>query len=130
MKKRISIILLITMLPLFGEISAKAATPGISNSKIDFLAGDEVITPPVNPKDPGNPVLPTPIDPTDPDNKGTNQKGPLSVDYVSNLKFGKQKISGKTISYKALNADPFVQVTDLRGAGDGWSLSAKNEQFY
>ncbi|MEG2603278.1 MAG: WxL domain-containing protein, partial [Carnobacterium sp.] len=35
----------------------------------------------------------------------------------------------RTIAYKALNADPFVQVTDLRGSGDGWSLSAKMSPF-
>ncbi|MFS7394404.1 WxL domain-containing protein [Carnobacterium maltaromaticum] len=129
MKKRIILIALTIVIPLTGGFKVKATSNGISESKIDFIAGDGVVTPPVNPKDPDNPIIPTPIDSSDPENKGTGQIGPLSVDYVSNLKFGQQKISGRTIAYKALNADPFVQVTDLRGSGDGWSLSAKMSPF-
>lgn len=129
MKKRMILTALMVLIPLVGGFQVEAALPGVSESKIDFLSGDGVVTLPVNPKDPDNPIVPTPIDSSDPGNKGTGQIGPLSVDYVANLKFGQQKISGKTIAYKALNADPFIQVTDLRGAGDGWSLSAKISSF-
>ncbi|CAD5898790.1 conserved exported hypothetical protein [Carnobacterium maltaromaticum] len=107
---------------------AAVSSQGKSDTKIKFVAGDDVVTPPVNPKDPDT-EAPNPVDPTDPDNPGTGEKGPLSVDYISNLKFGQHKISGKTITYNALNEDPFVQVTDLRGAGNGWSLSAKMSPF-
>lgn len=113
-----------------GECYVTAATSSVGSSdvKIKFNAGDGVATPPVNPKDPD--LEPNkPIDPTDPGNSGTGEKGPLSVDYVSNLKFGQHKISGKSITYNVLNEYPFVQVTDLRGAGDGWSLSAKMSPF-
>ncbi|MCO6018970.1 cell surface protein [Carnobacterium divergens] len=129
MNKRFFLTALIISIPMAGGLQVSAASPGISDSKIDFLAGDGVVTPPVNPKEPDNLILPSPIDSSDPENEGTGQIGPLSVDYVSNLKFGKQKISGKTVAYKALNADPFVQVTDLRGSGDGWRLSAKMSRF-
>lgn len=115
---------------VLGEGSALATTSsvGISDAKVKFDAGDGVVTPPVNPKNPD--LEPNnPIDPTDPDNSGTGKKGPLSVDYISNLKFGQHKISGKTITYNVLNEDPFIQVTDLRGAGDGWKLSAKMSPF-
>lgn len=103
---------------------------GTSENKINFIAGEDIITPPVDPTDPEKPVDPEkPIDPTDPENPGTGEEGPLSIDYISNLKFGEHQISGKNIAYKALNQNPFVQVTDVRGAGDGWSLSAKMTEF-
>ena len=111
------------------QAQAEVASTHRSDSKINFTAGEGVVTPPVDPKDPDNPIVPSPIDPNDPGNPGTGQTGPLSIDYVSNIKFGAHKITGKNIAYKAINADPFVQVTDLRGAGDGWNLSAKITEF-
>ncbi|CAD5897953.1 MULTISPECIES: WxL domain-containing protein [Carnobacterium] len=115
----------------FGGAEAQAAVSSTHNSenKINFTSGEGVVTPPVNPLDPDDPNVPDPIDESDPNNPGTGQDGPLSIDYVSNIKFGEHKITGKNIAYKAKNANPFVQVTDLRGAGEGWSLSAKMSEF-
>lgn len=112
-------------------MQAKAAvtSTGHSENKINFTAGDSEVTKPVDPTDPDNPNPPDPIDSTDPNNPGTGEEGPLSIDYVSNIKFGVRKISGKSISYKALNENPFVQVTDTRGSGEGWSVSAKMSKF-
>lgn len=122
--------LTLTTLVLFGtQAQAAVTSTGHSENKINFTAGDSEITPPVNPVDPEDPNPPNPIDPEDPDNPGTGEEGPLSIDYISNIKFGGHKISGKNISYKALNKNPFVQVTDTRGSGDGWSLSAKVTKF-
>lgn len=126
MKKNIVLVSAVGFLAL--AMGSTVADAQDSKSEINFEAGDQV-TKPVNPLDPTNPVVPSPIDPTDPSNGGTNQNGPLSIDYVSNIKFGKQKISGKDMTYSALNAAPFVQVTDLRGAGEGWNLSAKISDF-
>lgn len=116
---------------VFGGTVAQAAVSSThtSENKINFTPGVDIITPPVDPTNPDNPDVPNPVDATDPTNPGTGQKGPLSIDYVSNIKFGQHKITGKDIAYKALNANPFVQVTDLRGAGDGWNLSAKMTEF-
>ncbi|CAD5902558.1 WxL domain-containing protein [Carnobacterium maltaromaticum] len=116
---------------VFGGTVAQAAVSSThtSENKINFTPGVDIITPPVDPTNPDNPDVPNPVDITDPTNPGTGQKGPLSIDYVSNIKFGQHKITGKDIAYKALNANPFVQVTDLRGAGDGWNLSAKMTEF-
>lgn len=111
------------------EVNATVSSTHTSDTKINFTAGEGIVTPPVDPTNPDNPNVPNPLDPTDPDNPGTGQDGPLSIDYVSNIKFGAHKITGKNIAYKALNANPFVQVTDLRGSGDGWSLSAKMTEF-
>lgn len=115
----------------WGGITTQAAMTSThtSDNKISLTSGEGVVTAPVDPKNPDNPDVPNPVEPTDPDNSGTGQEGPLSIDYVSNIKFGEHKIAGKNISYKAKNANPFVQVTDLRGAGDGWSLSAKMTEF-
>ncbi|CRH18958.1 WxL domain-containing protein [Carnobacterium maltaromaticum] len=115
----------------FGGAEAKAevSSTHTSENKINFTAGEGVVTPPVDPTNPDNPNVPNPVDPTDPTNPGTGQTGPLSIDYVSNIKFGEHKITGKDIAYKAKNANPFVQVTDLRGASDGWNLSAKMTEF-
>ena len=111
------------------EVQAEVASAHTSENKINFTAGEGVVTPPVDPTNPDNPDVPNPVDPSDPDNPGTGQTGPLSIDYVSNIRFGEHKIAGKDITYKAKNANPFVQVTDLRGAGEGWHLSAKISEF-
>ncbi|MFS7388936.1 WxL domain-containing protein [Carnobacterium maltaromaticum] len=111
------------------KVQAEVSSTHTSENKINFTAGEDVVTPPVDPTNPDNPNVPNPVDPTDPTNPGTGQTGPLSIDYVSNIKFGEHKITGKDIAYKAKNANPFVQVTDLRGASDGWNLSAKMTEF-
>lgn len=76
-----------------------------------------------------------PVDPTDPDEPGdgggTGDKGPLSLDYIPEFKFGKHNLTGGT-QYAKLTKDnkaPYVQVSDLRGTGDGWQLSAKLTDF-
>ncbi|MDA9462041.1 extracellular protein [Enterococcus mundtii 3F] len=98
-----------------------------SNATIKFLPGDGV-TPPVDPDDPDNPDPGT--DPEDPGNGGTGEVGPLSIDYVSNLSFGEQKISGANAVYEAKNTTPRIQVTDTRGDKKaGWRLSATASPF-
>lgn len=85
------------------------------------------ITPPVNPIDPNIPIFP--VDPLDPTNKGTGEHGPLSIDFASNLDFGTQAISSKTMTYFVQNQHPFVQVSDKRGTDDGWRLTASVSTF-
>ncbi|MEI5994504.1 WxL domain-containing protein [Candidatus Enterococcus mansonii] len=132
--KLLSTVGLISIFSLNGVVTfaADSVIPenGVSKSHITFKANDES-TDPVNPNNPDQPVDPDePIDPTDPDNPGTGNKGPLSIDYISNIQFGEQEIkSGDTI-YNALNENPFVQVTDKRGTGAGWTLSAQTKGFY
>lgn len=70
-----------------------------------------------------------PVDPVDPGNDGTGNKGPLSIDFISNIQFGAQKISGGTATYYAKNTNPYVQVTDKRGTGAGWLLTASASEF-
>lgn len=104
-----------------------------TDGTITFEAGDEGITPPVDPEDPDPNV---PVDPVDPPSPGTG--GALSIDYGSKFKFGTKKISTADKTYYA-SADEmtdgskkptYVQVTDKRGTLSGWKLSvAQPEQF-
>ncbi|MGX6962980.1 WxL domain-containing protein [Vagococcus xieshaowenii] len=112
-------------------------------ASVEFVA-DELPTPPVDPTnpdpDPGIPVIPT--DPTDPTNPPTEPPvgtdGPLSIDFVSTLYFGENKITGKTENYSARaqglfvgedfkNVTNYAQVTDKRGTLEGWILSVKQD---
>ncbi|MDZ5759995.1 WxL domain-containing protein [Carnobacterium maltaromaticum] len=131
--KKLTAIIMVTLLSgsiLISTYSASAAVANteFSTNSVDFVAGDEAVDP-LDPTNPDNPTPPVPLDPMDPENPGTGNVGTLTINYVSNIKFGQQKISGKDITYNALNADPDVQVTDLRGTGAGWNLSAKTNGF-
>ncbi len=59
-----------------------------TTAKITFTGGNDDPVNPVDPDNPDNPV--NPVDPDDPDNHGTDDNGPLSIDYVSNISFGTQ----------------------------------------
>ncbi|WP_165347061.1 WxL domain-containing protein [Gottfriedia acidiceleris] len=97
---------------------------------------------PVDPTDPTNPVGPVnPTDPEDPHEQGT--KTALSIDYVSNFRFGEQEISGHNKVYTAqldtvkqasnnsiIQVPNFIQVTDQRRTNTGWKLTVQqNGQF-
>ncbi|MBT2645280.1 WxL domain-containing protein [Bacillus sp. ISL-34] len=115
---------------IFSTNSAEAAVvnSAISKNYINFIA-DEGITKPVDPANPDNQALPSPIDPIDPDNGGTGNSGSLTLDYVSNIHFGTQKIMSGNTTYNANNKDPYVQVSDKRGTGEGWALTAKASEL-
>lgn len=96
-------------------------------------------TDPVNPIDPVNPDPDNPITPDDPDDHEDPTSGPLSIDYVSNLRFGEQKTTGTDTTYyaqldhitdsKGVSTDRpnFVQVTDKRGSNAGWHLTVTQD---
>ena len=51
--------------------------------------------------------------------------GPLSLDYVSSIDFGTQKITMfEKKTYESTSLKPFIQVTDNRGTGAGWKVTA------
>lgn len=68
-------------------------------------------------------------DPEDVTNSGTAMPGLLTIDRVPNLHFGKVVASGLYQKEYALNANPYVQVSDFRGSLGGWTLSAKISDF-
>lgn len=83
----------------------------------------------------GEPTEPTPpVDPTDPEKPnpevpGTGNTGLLTIDYVSSIDFGEQEIKEKEDIYNAKTEHPYVQVTDKRGTGAGWTLKASIDDF-
>lgn len=97
-----------TSVPAFAEETSKAA----STTNVEIIAGDD-----------GNEI----IDPIEPP---TNQKGPLVIDAVSSFDFGQIKLG--TLTKEAVVPEGKklgVQVTDKRGTGAGWDLSASITEF-
>lgn len=112
---------------VFSE-TARASDLTVSKERIIIESGNSVTTP-IDPTDPNTAIPTNPVDPTDPDNHGTGHKGALSIDFISNLKFGSQPTSKSVATYYAINEHPFVQVTDTRGTGAGWNLTASVSEF-
>ncbi|MGK7376428.1 WxL domain-containing protein [Planococcus sp. 1R117A] len=104
-----------------------AEGPASSEATITFTAPVDV--PPV--LDPENPNVP--LDPENPENPvdpPTGQVGPLSLDYVSSIDFGNQKVSLEEETYESESLRPFIQVTDRRGGGGlGWQVTASATPF-
>ncbi|MGX7243469.1 WxL domain-containing protein [Enterococcus quebecensis] len=89
-----------------------------------------------------------PNKPTDPNNgneieDGTGMVGPLTIDYISKIKFDSQKISGNTEKYYAkldsvryvgkpelVEKANFIQVTDNRGSNAGWKLQVRQDKQF
>ena len=93
----------------------------------DDLSGKSTAKIGLTKQDPDNPVGPIdPIDPDDnpPSNDPTGNTGDLRIDYISNIDFGTQTISGKTETYITEKPASLTesQVSDLRGTGAGWHL--------
>ncbi|MGF9853135.1 WxL domain-containing protein [Bacillus paramobilis] len=105
---------------------ADTASKATSENHIIFKASTKP-TDPLDPIDPDNPN--PPVDPADPGNGGTGNEGPLTINYTSNIEFGEQEITSGTQVYNAKNENPYVQVSDNRGTGAGWKLSATASKF-
>lgn len=134
MKKIILGSLVISGALLSGAHQVFASDIGRSNVDIEYVDNTDT-TKPIDPIDPENEIKPNP------ENPGTGNPGPLSIDYVSDIQFGKQKAYGGNFSYFAsldevVNKDDskkevpnYIQVTDNRGNNSGWSLSVKQDGF-
>ena len=59
------------------KVQAEVSSTHTSENKINFTAGEGVVTPPVDPTNPDNPNVPNPIDETDPE--GNTSEGFHSV---------------------------------------------------
>ncbi|EOL45214.1 WxL domain-containing protein [Enterococcus caccae] len=133
-KTLLSIAALFSIVSLTGLTAFAAEAPAtaqgtVSKNHITFQANNNP-TKPVNPVDPEVPLDPTlPIDSEDPENPGTGNEGALTIDYISNIQFGEKDIESGDTVYNASNESPFFQVTDKRGTGAGWALSAQTQGF-
>ncbi|HCT9192590.1 TPA: WxL domain-containing protein [Enterococcus faecalis] len=114
--------LLITSLFVSVQIThAEMKSEAESKSTVKTILGDT--TGPVAPVDPTDPNKPNPEEP------GTGNTGPLTIDHVSSIEFGEQEIKEKEAIYNAKTEHPYVQVTDRRGTGAGWTLKASIDEF-
>lgn len=127
-----AVLALVCLLSLFTTFSqlVSAEEPitseGTSKATIEFIPGDGV-PPIVDPEDPSKPFDPdNPENPTDPP---TGNTGPLTLDYVSSVHFGKQEIQGQTMIYESTLLRPFIQISDRRGTGAGWTVTAQASEF-
>lgn len=124
-KKFLSLGLMSTL--LLSAVAVPTAEAVDSNASVEFDA-------PSKPAD----IL----DPDNPDNENgatddqldegntSNEVGALTLDFVSNLNFGKHELSANPETYYAKNTTtPFAQVTDVRGTGEGWRLVASMSSF-
>lgn len=100
-----------------------------SNATIVFVPSEEVAPPILDPTDPTNPYEPDPNDLIDPQDNPTGNIGSLTLDYVSSVEFGTHEIEGQTSTYKAEVLRPFIQVSDRRGTGGGWAVTAQASHF-
>lgn len=97
-----------------------------SDASIQFTAP----TGSVDPVDPRDPDEAYPGDPEDEDEgNNTDQAGPLSLDYISNIDFGEKEITTSEFTYESTTASPFIQISDRRGSGDGWLVTAEATSF-
>jgi hypothetical protein len=99
-----------------------------SDASITFTPGEDA-PPVVDPDDPSMPYDPDPNDPTEPHDPPTGDTGPLTLDYVSSVHFGEQMIEADTQIYESATLRPFIQVTDRRGTGEGWNVTAQASYF-
>ncbi|MHA7117652.1 WxL domain-containing protein [Aerococcus viridans] len=98
-----------------------------SNANVEFEAPDEAPAI-LNPDYPDE--APTDEQEEERDDNVTGDYGVLTLDFISDLNFGKQKLSPKAETYFLENATtPFAQVTDVRDTGKGWRLVAELDSF-
>ena len=126
--KKIISFTLATVIAFFGftmVVGAEDVSNGDSEAEIEFTPGTgapEVI----DPTDPEEPYEPGPNDPEDPP---TGETGPLTLDFVSSVDFGENEIVSNAQIYESSTLRPFIQVTDRRGTGEGWSVTASASEF-
>lgn len=99
-----------------------------TNATIVFLPSTSP-PPVVDPTNPTEPYDPDPTDPTDPQDPPTGDTGHLTLDYVSSIDFGTQKIEGGKSIYESTVLRPFIQVTDRRRENTGWAVTASLSKF-
>lgn len=131
MKRKIGLfmlsVLLLAPFALFSAAKVFAQGSFTSNASITFVSG-EGAPPVLDPTDPTQPFEPG-VEPGDPSDDPTNDAGPLTLDYVCSLDFGSHSIESEATIYESTVLRPFIQVTDRRGTGDGWHVTAQLSAF-
>lgn len=132
MKRQLLLMVASLALGMGWLLPATAATVATGNQtttgNVQFIPNTDTTTS-VDPANPDGSGKPFPGDPADPDNQGTGSRGLLTLDYLSNLKFQQKSLTNGMITATASNRQAFVQLSDRRGTGTGWSLMLKPEQL-
>ncbi|MFD2829937.1 WxL domain-containing protein [Corticicoccus populi] len=94
-----------------------------SNATVEFTAPTDSVDP-VDPEDPSQPG-----DVDEDDGNITGETGPFTLDYVSHIDFGSHEISPSSQVYNSTTERPYIQVSDRRGTGEGWNVTASASTF-
>lgn len=105
-------------------IASEIASELKSDATVNFVQDVEGIPPVLDPEE-----LEALPEEEIPDGTVNNNPGLLTLDYVSNISFGKQAISATEKTYKSTTLQPFIQITDIRGTGEGWNVHASIDEF-
>lgn len=104
----------------FSQFAFAAPGPENSTATITFQENTDP-TAPVDPEDPSKPG----------GGNGTEQPGPLSIDYISDFTFsGSHTVSKNEQTYSTDVKKPYLQVSDFRGNGEGWKVTANISSFH
>jgi hypothetical protein len=108
--------------------------PAKSEAEISFSQNE---TEPTKPTGPGGEEIESPSE------GETGMVGPLTIDYITKINFGNQKVSGNDATYfaelakvKLVGIDEpketpnYVQITDSRGSNAGWQLQVKQDSQF
>ncbi|MDA9471377.1 WxL domain-containing protein [Enterococcus sp. 5H] len=129
-------LLAIAMLPIAASAEDGGSIESNAYVSIEKNDGSE-IEKPVNPVNPTKPVKPVPEIDGEENPHPPSTKGPLSINYVSNLRFGSQKAQGNDAVYQVkpdqvmddeenvIEVPNYIQITDNRGTNVGWRLTVK-----
>ncbi|KAF1299125.1 hypothetical protein BAU15_00325 [Enterococcus sp. JM4C] len=130
-----SLILVATIIHSPLAFAAEEQSQIESENQVSVISGESQ----GSPLDPLNPEPNRPIEPVNPlpGTPETGTGGNLSIDFASNFQFGQHPVSTKETEFFA---DPqylvggearpnFIQITDVRGTGTGWQLTAIQSPF-
>lgn len=137
MKRGIGMVMLVVVsVAVLGMVGAPSFAKSTTSTGDIILERGTTWHKPIDPTLPGDGHEITPIDP----DVNPPTPGPLSIDYISNIHFGKQRITGNDVRYFAdsdhikldatgaiKDVPNFIQITDDRGNNAGWRLTVRQD---
>lgn len=103
--------------------AADSSNAANSNAEVEFTLPEDAVAPQL-PDGSGKPNPDAGIT-----GNVTGKTGPLTLDYVSNLEFGTHTLETVKKEYNATTKQPYIQISDRRGSGEGWHVTAQLSRF-